>query len=517
MSTPNTPSANEEVKSPVQVVVNQPTVRQADTAMELDLVAVFKRMGQTFKKYIWLMVCLAVVGLCVPLVMYGSGEEANTVATVVSLDYMVTTHTGNVLTESPVTNLTAPDGRELDLATVTSSYVLQQALDMTELSADISIAQLQGNLTIEKILSEDSRRQQEVVSRMLEDKNSGAYQEALDFELEYTNQFVVTLANGFGNDDSSRLTYLDQAELKNLLDNIIASYNSYLYDTYYSVLMPDDELSKIDLTSLDLLEGADKISTAMKNLIKYFDGKPQTFLTGRSAKDGLSMNDMKDMVQLVKTTNVDYIYSYILTASLSENAAETIMKYNYELRNLELELEEIEESIATTQAVIETYQNDQLSIAMQEGQGTVTAQSTTDYYNSLVVTKAELIGERSDVLIEIADISDRIEALTANDDDDDDSALIAAREELTQTYEVCTQMYNLVLEHAEEMASNDEARTYVTYTAAQGETTSFVKACAKNAGIGAVVGLFIAIVVWGCAALGYELGRGHDEMQKEAA
>lgn len=511
------PKADDQT-APVQVVVNQPTVRQADTATELDLVAVFKNMGKSFKIYVWLMVCLAAIGVCVPLVMHQFSRQAETVASVVSLDYMIGTldaGTGR-MSYRPVTDLTAPDGTQLDLDAITSSYVLQKALDVTELSVPVSVANLKSNMTIEKVLSEDSRRQQEVVSKMLEDKNNAAYQEALDFKLQYTNQFVISLKNGFGDEDARKLNYLDTSELKDILDNIITVYNRYLYDTYYAILMPDDEFSKIDLAKLDLLEGADKVSTAVRNLIKYFDDKPEKFLNSRSAKDGLSMKDMSEMVKLIKSTTVDYTYSYILTASLSEDAAQTAMKYNYQLRNLELQLDEINENINTTQSVIETYQNDELSIAMQEGQGTITAQSTTDYYNSLIIRKAELYEERSGVLIEMADLKDRIKALSA-DSSNDSEALESARMELENMYDVCLNAYNRVYEHAKEMSENDDAVTYVNYTASQGEAVSFLKSCGKKAGIGAAVGLFLGVVVWGCAALGQELGRGYDKREQEAA
>ena len=60
------------------------------------------------------------------------------------------------------------------------------------------MADLRANIRIDRILTEDSRRQQEVASRMMDDKSAAAYAQVQNIDLTYINSFVVSLTNGFG-------------------------------------------------------------------------------------------------------------------------------------------------------------------------------------------------------------------------------------------------------------------------------------------------------------------------------
>ena len=185
--------------SQINVVVNS----QGEDDM-IELTSVFRNMKALCPLYVWIILLLAVLGVSLPLLLYQFTKPNTRVASVVTLDYDVVyepelsvTPTVSVIpTPEPVRDLTAPDGTELDLSQITSSYVLQNALSGLVLSKEISITQLRDNIRVERILTEDSRRQQEVASKMLADKNSGAYAQLQSVELTYVNQFVVSLENG---------------------------------------------------------------------------------------------------------------------------------------------------------------------------------------------------------------------------------------------------------------------------------------------------------------------------------
>ena len=142
---------------------------------------------------------------------------------------------------------------ELDLTQITSSFVLQNAMDGMALSQPIQLDALRKNVVVERILSEDSRRQQEVASSMVEAKSVNAYQQVQDLQLRYENTFIVSLSNGFssGDDDRNKVE-LKGFELRQLLDRILSAYNDYLVETYPYLKLPDDEISVIDTESYDL-------------------------------------------------------------------------------------------------------------------------------------------------------------------------------------------------------------------------------------------------------------------------
>ena len=65
------------------------------------------------------------------------------------------------------------------------------------LSQPITVRNLRDNIKIERVLTEDSRRAQEIASKMLEDKSSSAYEQMQKVKMTYEPKFVVSLKNGF--------------------------------------------------------------------------------------------------------------------------------------------------------------------------------------------------------------------------------------------------------------------------------------------------------------------------------
>ena len=112
---------------------------------------------------------------------------------------------------------------------------------------------------------------------MLADKNGAAYSQLQSVKLTYVNQFVVSLDNGFGEDEKHKV-YLKDDELRILLDRILVSYNDYLAMTYADQKIPGDEIAVIDTDALvtrvfmDFLDGEDPKTEANRVLADAIDG-----------------------------------------------------------------------------------------------------------------------------------------------------------------------------------------------------------------------------------------------------
>ena len=165
---------SERENQQINLIVNR---SKDDNETEIDLARVFHNMKKRLRVYLWVMLLCFTVGVCAALLLYQIKKKPLTVSSVVTLNYDVVKldSNGQVISRTPVKLLTAPDGKELDLTQVTSSYVLQAAMDGLTLSQPVTLAELRDNIRIDRILSEDSRRKQEVASRMISDKNTGAY------------------------------------------------------------------------------------------------------------------------------------------------------------------------------------------------------------------------------------------------------------------------------------------------------------------------------------------------------
>ena len=485
--------------SQINVVINN-----TDEDDEIDLGSVFHNIKEKAKVYLWVLLLCAVLGMCAALLMYQFSKKYPNMTSVVTLDYDVANPNNPRAEKKPVTNLTAPDGTDLDLSQITSSYVLQNALNDLVLSDDISVKQLRDNIQVERILTEDSRRQQEVASRMLADKNNQAYAQLQSVKLTYINQFVVSLNNGFGNPDARQKIYLPDNELQTILNRILASYNDFLVETYQNFKLPSDDFSVIDIENLDIMESLELLRTAIRNLYNYCSEMPDEVKAYRSLVSGTSLNDIMETIQLVQEVHVDYLYSYIYANSVAKDREILLRNYNYNLREAQTKLDIANEKITVTDEVLKNYKNDQIFVDNQESNNSKSTQITTDYYNSLILEQGQNYEEAAQLEIEIADLKMKISNLLEGVSSQD---VQNSYNELQQVYEMCQKVYALVCSQMEEIMTKPFYTTFADYTAAQGKVSGTFSEIAKNAIIGIAGGGVIGCGIWFFAAFGAELMR----------
>ena len=505
--------------SQIQVVVNQ---THDDSEMEIDLVRVFHNMKLKLRVFAWVILLCLALGICAPLLMYQFTKAPLTVSSVATLRYDVVRRNaeGQIISSTPVKDLTAPDGGELDLNQITASYVLQAALEGLELSHPVTLANLRDNIRIDRILTEDSRRQQEIASQMMSDKNAGAYSEVQNIELTYVNQFVVSLTNGFGEPDSRVKYELKDEELRLILDRILSAYNEYLVITYADTKLPDDEFAAIDIERQDILESLDLLRSAVQNLYDFCDEQPEGIQSYRSWKTGITLTDLMAELETARSVNVDYLYSYVSTNSIVRDRDAMITNYRYQLRNAQTQLDALSENIQTNQDILDDYQNDEIFVSMQDSDTSKSTKTTTDYYNRLIMEQAENYEKVAKLEVIIADLQYKLNSLT---DAGTESAGTAEQEktaaELAEALRVCRGVYAQIRDQFSEIHGASFFTAYAEHTTAQGKTASFLSAVSKKMLIGGVAGLVIACGLWFLSALAIEFQRRKDEdgEGKEAA
>ena len=491
-----------EKDSQINVVVN----RSSEVEDAIDLIRVFHNMKVKGRIYVWVVILCMVVGVCVPLLLYQFGKDNVRVASVVTFDYDVIDTTDPLITPSPVPveDLTAPDGTELDVSQITSSYVLQDALRGVTLSEDITIAALRNNISIERMLTEDSRRQQEIAKQMLADKNSAAYAQLQSIKLSYVNQIIVSLSNGFGEADGEKV-YLPDDELRLLLDRILISYNNYLAMTYADLMLPGDEISVIDTEHLDIMESVDMLRLALTNLYDYCDSKSDEIKAYRSYRDGRSLEDLMETLQTARDVNVEYLYSDITASSVAKDREAMIAKYRFQMREAQTKLDVVNEQIAQTAETLKNYKHDQIYVEQQDGEGSKTTKITTEYYNKLILEQAANYENATVLEITIDDLKAKIESLQSETAAVDTEK---AKVELATAIKICHEVYTQICDQMEEIYGSSFYTTYANRSAAQGKAPGFLAANMKKMIIGAVLGAFLACGLWFVSAFAAEMKRG---------
>ena len=493
----------------IQLVVNH-TGEDEDT---IDLGNVFHNMKVRSRLFAWVLVLCLVVGICAPLLLYQFSKPELTVSSVVILRYETPVKVLKkgengaedewVVPENPeyapVSDLSAPDGSDLDLTQITSSFVLQTVLDGMMLSKPITAAALRNNISVTTMLTEESSRTKESLQGLADAKDKDAYNRLENTELKYQNRFVVSLTNGFAEDDESRAKIeLTDAELKLLLDRILTVYNEYLVRTYADVQLPQDAFSVIDIQETDVADSLDQLRTGIDALYAYCDGKTDTVKAYRSPETGRSLEDWMGTIQTFKSINIDYLYALVNEESITRDKTALLTGWKYQLRMAQNSLDEVNENITETKKILATYKNDEVFISMQESDAAKTTRAATEYYNKLVLQQSEYYAKAAELKATIADYTDRIARLE-NATETEVTAEVEA--ELARSLASAQGIYEGIRAHMEELFASPMYSTFEDHSAAQGKLPSFLSASLKKMIIGGIVGIVLACGIWFLACL----------------
>ena len=493
-------------------VILSPETNQEQT---IDLVNVFHNMKAWKHFFAWVLLFCVLLGVSASLLAVQFTQPQMTVSSIVTFDYDIDY---DALAETEpelvpkgvkgvqhVFDLTAPDGQPLDLNQITSPYVLQQAIDISDLSAPITVSSLRRNIRIEKIMTDESRRSMEVAAQMVADKNASAYGTLNNMNPAYENKVVITLTNGFtnGDDDTKKVMLMDD-ELAPLLNNILDIYNDYLVITFADRKMPVNEFEVINTNKLDYLESLDLARSSLQALYDYCNKQPESIKKYRSSVTGYALTDLMEFLTSIKSTKVDYLYSYVYSNGLAKDFATMLASYEFQLRNVKNKLYAVQENITATQNILNVYKNDEVYVSMQDSDTSRTSRYTTDYYNEMVLLQAENFASQADLQTTVTDLENKITYLKGRQGAE---LLDGIREELGAALDSCMNIYQMIYTHMTEICATPESQTYAQRSAAYGKSESFLAAGAKYMVIAVIISIVLVCGLWFVSGLVEELKR----------
>ena len=495
-----------ERNAQVNLFVNQTGMDDED---EIDLGRVFHRMKCHWRSFLCMLILFVAIAMCVALIIYQATSKPLKVSSVVTLKYKVPdTVTGQ---QVPVSDLTAPDGTELDLSQVYTSYVLRNALKDITLSEDIPIEDIQSAITIEKMLTDESLRQQELVSTKIENKDTDAYEAVENLDISYKNMFIVSLINRFGREKLE----LPDEELRELLDAILRAYNDYLLEYYPGLKLPDDEIGAIRVDNIDILESLDQLRASVKNLSNYCSNKDPEIRNYRSFRTGRTLVDWSEELRTVKEVYIDYLYASINSNNIEDQNA-TLTNYESRLQDAKAQLDDVNRRIASLAEIIANYENENVYVAVQDNQTARSTTITSDYYNELVLQQAANYAEASSIEATISLLEERIYRLENNASSEESVTVTTeeAKEELSSVLAAAHRVYESIESHMQEIMDQPLYRNYTEHSSAVGKTEFFLTAAKKNLLICVGVAALLAFLVWFFKGLGPEFA-ARREQKKE--
>ena len=280
-------------------------------------------------------------------------------------------------------------------------------------------------------------------------------------------------------------------DLQHLLAAITEAYNEYFVETYQEKTLPNDYLSAINEDTLDYLETLDEVSNSMEYLVKYCDDKDDLLPNYRTV-DGVSFSELSKTIKRLKSTDIDYIYSYVSLNNVYKDKLVLKTYCEMQKRNAELDLAETNSNITTLQNSIEHYQNGKVVVNTESGTP-IEVPHTDEEYNRLVLELTQMNEHKSELQERIDMLTDRITKLDGPDATDEQKA--KAQEYVDKALTNAKAVYSLVNKAAQELFDSNAYKNRYMHTI----TTTKNESLRDNLSLfayGAIGGLAVGLVIW---------------------
>ena len=461
----------------LELVVNH----QGRNMAEVSLPKVFSAMARRKSLFIKILALLVILGACFPFYRAGKNLAAGSAQAAVLLDHAQT---------DPKSGLTT--GPEA-VRFVSSDFA--QALALTPLPYKISAANVESGISVEQLLNEESREHLERVEKLVASRTD--YARLADKEpLEYDDDFIITLSNGFYDSLSGRTVYLTAEQLSDLLNNVLHAYSARIAG--------EQNVGAVFTPGLTQSAGGyslfDTASDALDRLLAYCERMSEVCPQFR-ADNGMSFADLASAVRSLKTTTLADAAASVFSGLSESDRASAKARYSYLIQAATAELAGLESRIADSSIEIEGYKPERYVVSSSYYKDDIDATVNSDRYNQLVLEYNTLLAERSALKIRIAGLNERL-AMAGNA-----SASAGGTDSMSALLNGVQDLEKLAGECADEYIGSGYAggslMTVIPASAYDDTLLSFSNI--KKAVVFAAAGAIVAVCAWFAVALAEEL------------
>ncbi len=451
-----------------------------DGEVTIDLINVFRFMGQKLRIYAFLLAIFILVGFSVPLLMYQFNSTKASVYGQITFSY------------KGAEESLAPDGNALDITELASSYVLNRAIENSGIKG-ISFASIASNLRIEAQLSDEAAKQLEILNSLAD--NTSAYSTIIQqLEISHSNRYVVTLCNGFG---QKPVKYLSDKELYNLLQYILDSYNDYFIEKYSSGVLPVNTICTIDNSNLDYIELLDSSEEFLEYLKEYTENLSKNFPGFSSSEYGMSFKNVNLLIDSILSVDVNPVKADVFSNSVCRDPKTLVSKSKYQIEVFSHNLEEYKSKYNSVLSQIEEYKNSRVVLKSDENNGNESSTFTTVHYNKLIMQLVEYSDKITTTEKNIAYYNDIIDSFTNSKE----GANVLIAEKIRKIGDKCNDVYKLVCSCSSELFETSYYKDNFMNNVVISGKADGLGSTAKNDFIGAAAGAFLAVCIWFCDAL----------------
>ena len=444
----------------------------------ISVMNVFSTLGKRFHIYVFVMIIGLLAGLLVPTLMYSFKDKDESAVAIIGLDY-ANAEEGK-----------APDGSDLDISYLKSSYIIQNALNDVTLSKSVSAAQVQSNLKITGILTDETRQKMEVINELKEAKNNQYATLLAEFQLKYRAQYIISLNNGFAN--GNKKVTLSSDDLSHLLSAVTRSYNDYFIETYQDIALPADQISAMNVDLLDYLDILDKASEFLSALASYCDNRDNLVSDFRS-KDGLSFKELAKTIRTLRDASINDIYANIYLNNVCKDRYLLLSSYYSRRQEIQSRLAALQDEIESVHYTLENYTPDAVVIKTPGGADVGPIEVNSEYYNSLTLQYMELQATKTELEREKATLDYRINQLEGGDATPEQKAAVQA--DVDAVLVKANSLYAMVNSYSQELFNSNAYQNRYMHSVTTSERES-LKDNLKMFLMGAGGGFGLGLVIW---------------------
>lgn len=456
----------------------------------IDLLHIAGFMKRKWKMYAYLLVAAVCIGFAVAAVSLGvqgilGGK--NCAVAVVNFSF------------DGIDEGLDPNGGNFDVTKIKSTEVVNGALEELGWEGK-NVESIRANLKIEGVIPESVKQQIAVINTVAED--AAEYYTTIE-DLDYfPSQYTVTLYRCKG---------MSGDETRELLDAVLASYREYFMDAYANTSVLGMTTSVLDINAYDYLQASDMVANEIDMIQDYVEAKAEEAPTFRASSTGLSFSDLANAIDSVKRLDLNNFVSFVQANNLTKDAGVQIDYYNYQIRQYNFDIQELQTQLASVDKMITEYEKNPVIVMSNQESVTETAQ-TDEYYNELLEQKLDLnrrISERNTDLNEAYAMINALNVASVAATDEDYAYADALLGSLLSTVEGWSSLVRQTTEEyfeAELYAGAYRVSIPAQYSAIGGGIGELVKRMALFGGAAALV----VVILWGIAGVKDELMRGRE-------
>ena len=286
-----------------------------------------------------------------------------------------------------------PDGSKFDIRQLKSPYVIENALEETELDATgIKPDQVRRNIDITSIIPNDVTQKAEAAIKQGKDY---AYYPS-EFKITYKVNKAFSYNQGIA-----------------LVETIIDEYQKYFYSLYSGIEVIENTIGQIDYNEYDYYDVVQVITTQIDGIQEFLLTKAEEDISFRSTKTGYTFADLNRSFDILKTVDTSKLESHVNANTLTKDRHNLIKDYEYKVKRMELEQAKKNSEAEEARRLMDQFKKEDFVLIPDSQGNELRTENPQSYYNILAETAITASVEAASLKHEIEYYKNEIARLVA--------------------------------------------------------------------------------------------------------